>query len=100
MLKKKTAPHPNNLITVVGGISDITVLSMTPVPIPTDSIASFNKVWTSIDKDDPIAMHFLPLIPSVRYDLFFKGLEQHLRAEDQKGKSTKELVTPWKQRSM
>ncbi len=97
MLKKKTPQYPNNLITVVGGISDITVLSMTPVPIPTDSIASFNKVWTSIDKDDPIAMHFLPLIPSVRYDLFFKGLEQHLRAEDQKGKSTKELVTPWKE---
>ncbi len=95
MLGRRPLKYPNNLIMVLGGILDTSLNSLAPYPMPTESIESFNKAWSLIDKKDPMAMSFMPFIPSQRFDLFFDALIKHLSAEEEKGKSTQKVLISW-----
>jgi len=97
ILKRQTLKYPNNLITVLGGISDVWINELDPSPMPTDSIALFNKVWARVDKKPhSLDMRFMPFIQTVRYDRFFDELEKHLNAESAQGQSGKAALVPWK----
>ncbi len=93
--KGKPVKYPNNLILVLGGISDVLTRSMQLTPIPATSIEKFNKVWAGIDKNDPVSLHFLPFVPAVRYDKFFGALAKQLSAEELPA-SSKTMLSPWK----
>ena len=96
MLGRRPLKYPNNLIMVLGGISDVPLSNLHPYAMPTRDIESFNKAWSHIDKNDPIIMDFMPFFPSRRIDLFFDALIKHLSAEEGKGKSIQKTLVSWK----
>jgi hypothetical protein len=96
ILGKKTLKYPNDMIMVLGGISDITTLSGILAPLPTKDFEVFKKAWGRLDAKDPLVLACLPWVQEVRYDFFFDQLITRLQAEEKKGTTTRAALEPWK----
>ena len=96
ILREKTLKYSNNMITVLGGISDITTMTGCSPPLPTKNFDTFQKAWGRLDKNDPLVNRFLPFVQEVRYDIFFNELIQRLQIEGAKGATTRAALEPWK----
>ena len=97
VLGKTNLQYHNNMITVLGGISDITTMTGIPSPLPTKDFNTFQKTWDRLDKRDPLVMQFLPFVQEVRYDRFFDDLIERLQAEEAPGITTRASLEPWKE---
>lgn len=97
VLGKTNLQYHNNMITVLGGISDITTMTGRPSPLPTKDFNTFQKTWDHLDKRDPLVMQFLPFVQEVRYDRFFDDLIKRLQAEEAPGSTTRASLEPWKE---